>query len=653
MAIFKRGREIPEQRTPDMIDAQAPMSIPVDQRTMLPIGGLQGKSIMDDSRVIGEKEVREALTELKKYKDGKANLENRIIQNEKWYRLRHWDVIGRSNNKSDPQPTSAWLLNCLLNKHADAMDHYPKPTILPQEEGDVKDAETLSKIIPVIFKRNEYEQIYSDIQWYKIKHGAGITGVFWDPAKNNGLGDIDIRRIDALNLFWEPGISDIQKSRNVFHLELVDRDLLREMYPDVINSNITANAFDTAKFAYEDNVDTSDKAVVVDWYYKRRVGGRDVLHFCKFVAGLTEPLYASEDDPEYAERGFYDHGRYPFEFDELFPIEGSPFGFGYVDVCKEAQNYIDKMDQLIIKNAAAGVRPRFFVKQNGMINEEEYADYTKDFVHFTGSGDPKDHIMPIEAFPLSPTYVDIKNLKVEELKETAGNRDFQQGGTSGGVTAGNAIAALQEAGNKLSRDMNKASYRANSAVTRLVIELIRQFYTEQRTFRIIGKRGEMEFVHFSGKSIAAKPQMDAFGYDMGFRVPEFDIIVSSEKETPYGSELQNNRAKEMYQMGFFRPDMADQALAALDMMQFDQIEEVRERVAQNGTLFQQVQMLQQQMMQMAAIIDATKGSTLTQGMQGAFAMEDASKQPTQAVNARKGSLADHARANAVSSTRPR
>lgn len=652
MAIFRRGREIPAQRTPDMFDNPEPMSIPVDPRTMLPMGGLTGQSIMDDGGVIGEKEVREALTELKKYKDGKANLENRIIQNEKWYRLHHWDVIGRSSNKSDPQPTSAWLLNCLLNKHADAMDHYPKPTILPQEEGDVKDAEVLSKIIPVIYKRNDFEQCYSDVQWYKSKHGAGITGIFWDPAKNNGLGDIDIRRVDALNLFWEPGISNIQKSRNVFHVEMVDLDLLRETYPDVIDTNLTSNAFDTAKFAYDDNVDTSDKAVVVDWYYKRRVGGRDVLHFCKFVAGVMKPLYASENDPEYAERGFYDHGKYPFVFDVLFPIEGSPFGFGYVDVCKEPQNYIDKLDQLIIKNAASGARPRYFVKANGSINEEEYADYTKDFVHFTASGDPKDSIMPIETVPLSPTYVNVKNLKVDELKETAGNRDFQQGGSIGGVTSGTAIAALQESGNKLSRDTNKASFRANSEITRIVIELIRQFYTEQRTFRIIGKRGEMEFMNFSGRSIAPKPQMDAFGQDMGFRVPEFDIIVSSEKETPYATELQNNRAKELYQMGFFRPDMADQALAALDMMQFDQIEEVRDKIAQNGTLFDQVQMLQQQMMQMAAIIDATKGSTLTQGLQGEFAGADASKQPSGAARSRKGSLADQARAKAVESTMP-
>ena len=566
---------------------------------------------------VGKDEVAKAEELLKKYKAGKANLEARIIDNEQWYKVRHWEQIGGSKNPGDPEPASAWLLNCILNKHADAMDNYPEPNVLPREEGDKGDAELLSNVLPVVLEQCEFEQTYSDMWWYKLKAGTGVLGVFWSPRKNNGLGDIEIRSLDMLNLFWEPGITDIQKSRNIFHVELVDREILEAKYP-FLKGLLSSPTMDIGKYVYDDTVDTTDKAVVVDWYYKSNINGKDVLHFCKFCNG--EVLYASEND-ENMVNGFYDHGKYPFVFDTLFPVAGTPAGFGYIDVCKSPQMYIDKLDQVIIKHAVMGARPRFFVRGDGSINEQEYADWTKDFVHYSGSGDPRESIIPLEMPNLSEAYLTARALKVDELKETSGNRDFSQGGTSSGVTAASAIAALQEAGSKLSRDMIKSSYRSFAEVCYLALELMRQFYREDRWFRVVGKQGEMRFMAFNGQQIAGKPQGMDFGMDMGYRMPIFDIKITSQKSSPFSTVVQNERAKELYGMGFFRPDLADQSLTALEMMDFEGIEAVREKVAMNGTLLQQVQMLQGQMMQMATIIDSLQGTTITQNMAQAFAQQ--------------------------------
>lgn len=568
---------------------------------------------------IGEEEIRHAEQTLKDYKAGKANLEARIIENEQWYKMRHWDQIRlKGANPGDPEPASAWLLNCIANKHADAMDNYPAPAVLPREQGDQADAELLSEILPVVLEQNSFEQTYSGMWWYKLKVGTGVMGVFWDSTKNNGLGDIDIRCLDLLNLFWEPGVTDIQKSRNFFSVDLVDNDILTAQYP-FLEHRLSSPTIDVAKYVYDDTVDTAKKSVVVDWYYKVRVNGRNLVHYCKFCNGVV--LYASENDPAYAQRGFYDHGKYPFVFDTLFPEAGTPTGFGYIDVCKSPQLYIDKLDQVILKHAVMGARQRFFVRDDGAVNEKEYADLTKDFVHYSGTADPRESMIPIEIPAISDAYLNVRLMKIEELKETSGNRDFSQGGTTSGVTAASAIAALQEAGSKLSRDMIKNSYRASSEVDYLVIDLMRQFYHESRWFRIVGKRGELKFAEFNGQRIAAKPQGADFGIDTGYRVPIFDIKVTSQKSSPFSTVAQNERAKELYGMGFFRPDLADQALAALEMMDFEGIEETRERIAQNGTLFQQVQMMQQQMVKMAAIIDAQNGTTITQGMSQELGMQ--------------------------------
>lgn len=612
---------------------------------------------------IGKEEVREAEMILQKYKSGKAQLEARIVENEQWYKLRHDEFVrGKSPNPGDPRPTSAWLFNCIANKHADAMDNYPEPNVLPREEGDKSDAEILTDILPVILEQNDFEQTYSDVWWYKLKTGTGVYGIFWDTKKNNGLGDIDVRELDLLNMFWEPGITDIQKSRNLFTVELVDHDLLEERYPSLKNK-LSAPTIDVAKYIYDDTVDTSDKAAVVDWYYKLQRNGKDVLHYCKFCNG--EVLYASENDEEYAERGFYDHGKYPVVFDTLFPEAGTPAGFGYIDICKSPQLYIDKLDQVILKHSIMASRQRYWVRQDGSVNEEEFADWNKDFVHYNGSGNPAENIIPMVVPELPDIYVSVRNVKVDELKETSGNRDFSQGGTSSGVTAASAIAALQEAGSKLSRDMIKSSYRAFVQINYFCIELMRQFYAENRWFRVIGQQGQMEFVQFTGRQIAAKTQGSDFGIDLGYRVPIFDIEVTAQKASPFSTTAQNERAKELYSLGFFRPDLADQALACLDMMSFDGIEQVRQNISKNSTLYQQVQQLQQLVAAMSQRLDMTQGTQYTQQVaqmigqqaqqtpQGNAGKEATTNSLGDTLNTARNSTAGAAREKAASKSTPK
>ncbi len=511
---------------------------------------------------IGREQAAKALQTLKLYKAGKANLERRIVENESWWRLRHWEQI-RTARTEEPEPASAWLQNCIANKHADAMDQYPSPFVMPREPGDAQAASALSGILPAVLEQNDYEQVYSDMWWYKLKNGTGVTGVFWNPEKNGGLGEIDVRQLDLLNLFWEPGVKDVQASANLFSVELADKAYLLSRYPDI---PLTGGGVDVAQYVYDDAVDASGKIAVIDWYYKRRVGKRTVVHYAKLACGAV--LYATENDPVYRTRGFYDHGAYPFVFDPLFPEEGAPVGYGYVDICKNPQTQIDRLNQALLKNAVMAARPRWFVRGDGSINEEEYADWSRDFVHYHGSGTPRDNISQVDVRTLPDVYVAILNGKINELKETSGNRDFNQGSAVSGVTAASAIAALQEAGNKLSRDMIKGAYRAYARMCYLVIELIRQFYDEPRCFRITGEGGQARFTRYT--NAALRPQGD----DLRAHLPVFDVRVRPGAIGAYSRVTQNELALKLYQAGLFDPGRTDAALTALGMMDFEGKEQV-------------------------------------------------------------------------------
>ena len=514
---------------------------------------------------IGAEEVRRAADILRRYHAGKRQLEQRIIDNEQFWKLRHWQQMektGQGGNPADPQPTSGWLVNCILSKHADAMDCYPEPTVLPREPGDREEAGKLTRILPVILKKNGFKRTYSSAWWYKLKSGCAVYGVFWDAGKLNGLGDISIRRMDLLNLFWEPGVTDIQDSPHFFSTELQDREALEERYPQA-KGKADRGGWTLSRYLYDDAVDTSGKVLVVDWYYHTRENGRRVLQYCKFVGDTV--LYATENDPDMRDRGWYDHGRYPFVFDVLFPEEGTPTGYGYVDLCKSPQKQIDLMNQAILKNTLASATPRFFVRSDGAVNENEYADWTRPFVHTNGNLG-SDSIAPIQTAGLDSVYVAILQSKIAEMKETAGNRDVANGGTAGGVTAATAIAALQEAGGKLSRNMIDDGYEAFSDVVTLCIELIRQFYSLPRQFRLLGVMGQEEFVSYDSRGL--QPQAVDDGVVSGYRVPEFDLEVSAQDENPYKTMEYNQLALQLFQMGFFRADMADQALRCLELMDF-------------------------------------------------------------------------------------
>lgn len=564
---------------------------------------------------IGREEIKKAEKTLHEYAECKKNLEERIIENEQWWKLRHWEQLrSKSNNKQDPEPVSAWLFNSIINKHADFMDNYPEANVLPREESDKETAKILSDIVPYVLEQNGYEQTYSDETWYKLKAGTGVYGVFWNQSKEGGIGDIDIKRCDLLKLFWESGITDIQDSRNVFSMELVDNDILESQYPFLTGKMSSGSALtEIAKYIYDDKVSTDGKTVVVDWYYKKTIQDSEneyglpvtktVLHYCKFCNG--EVLYASENDPA-MEQGWYEHGKYPFVFDVMFPEEGTPAGFGYIDIMKDCQMYIDKMGQAILKNAYLGAKPRYLSKDGAGINEEEFTDLSKDIIHY--NGDPSS-IKPIENPQLSSIYVEVMNNKIEELKETSGNRDFSQGSTTSGVTAASAIAALQEAGSKLSRDMIKSTYRSFSDVVYLVIELIRQFYTVPRAFRITNDSGMMQFITMDNSSIRPEPAGNDFGVITGGRQPYFDITVTAQRSSPFTKIAQNELAKEMYNLGFFNPQLSDQALLCMGMMQFDGKEEIERKIRENGTMYQQLQQMQATMAQMAQVIAKTTGDT--------------------------------------------
>lgn len=569
---------------------------------------------------------------LQKYKAGKQSLERRVIAAENWWKLRNRfeeDKRPGAASSGDFRAVSGWLHNVIVSKHADAMEAYPEPVILPREPDDRAEAELLSAVVPCILEQNAFERTWSDAMWQKLKTGTAAYRVGWDPDKLGGLGDISIERVDLLNLFWEPGIADIQRSKFVFCTHLEDNDELEEEFPQ-LRGRLRGNPFTATRFLYDDAVSLDGKSTVVEAYYRRKRAGRTVLHYVKYVGDTV--LYSTEEDtpqaspfrgkcpvrtlgdggakpgqapspdpaalsvslsldssPEGGAKndppGLYAHGRYPFVLDPLFPVEGSPCGYGFVDLCHNNQTAIDLMRSAIIKNTVVGATPRYFQRIDGSVNEEEFADLGRALVHVSGNLG-EDSLRQIGFSPLSGVYMDVLNSSIQELRETSGNTETSTGNISSGVTAASAIAALQEASGKGSRDSTRSSYVAYAQIVELCIELIRQFYGLPRSFRIAGRAGAEEYIRFSNAGLCPRPQ------PFGAALPVFDVKVSAQKRNAYSRLSQNELAMELYRMGIFDEGKEQEALSCLRMMEFDGRDELIGRITASMGLREKLDELQ-------------------------------------------------------------
>ena len=589
---------------------------------------------------------------LEKYKAGKKKLESRVVSAENWWKLRNEseakkkDGIGWENSF---RAKSAWLHNVIVSKHADAMEAYPEPLVLPREPGDKQQAKMLSSVLPVVLEQAHFEKVYDDNAWQKLKTGTGVYKIVWDADKLNGLGDIDIQRVDLLSIFWEPGVTDVQKSRYFFHVELQDNEVLETIYPQ-LKDKLKGQTKTITRFLYDDTVPTDGKSAVVDVYYKVRQNGKTVLHYCKYVNNVVlasteneqmqqaeaqaqrdselEPvaqeLMAHGIDPtegvgyglQAQHVGLYDHGLYPFVFDPLWPIEGSPCGYGYVDISMNPQIQLDLLDTAFLKNAMNGANPRYFMRAGNSVNEEQFADVTQPFVEVTGTLDDVG-IRPIDYNALAGNYLGFYQNKVAELRQTSGNTESATGNTPAGVTAASAIAALQEASGKTSRDAIRASYRAFQDIVEMLIELVRQFYDMPRQFRIMGEQGQMQFASMDNSMMQPQPLMVGDQL-MGYRLPVYDVKVKVQKRNAYTRASQNELALQLFGQGFFAPQMATPALQALDMMDFEGIDELRQKISMNGTIFQMLQQTQAVALQLARLVDMKENTNLTEQLAAQF-----------------------------------
>ncbi|MGN0163730.1 MAG: hypothetical protein ACI4EA_09180 [Candidatus Ornithomonoglobus sp.] len=487
--------------------------------------------------------ILEACECFRDYSADKEALIDRIKDDEKLYRS--WYEKSSRSLKKNFQTSTSFIFSSIENACATSSENFPAANILERSPDGTAVADTLSMIIPVVLDNGGFRKTYKGNIRNKLKYGTSVYSITY----NDETGNIDIRSVDLLDIFVDYNISDIQDSKFIFVVSSVDNDLLRFRYPyyeELFSGDTTVETLTS-------NVKMRNRSSVTDCYYKKPDGS---VHMFKACNGKI--IDATEDKDGY-ERGLYNHGMFPFVFDVMYPVEHCPFGFGMIDIAKATQIEIDKLDKGIVSLILMGAKPRYLAKRNSGIDADSFLNVENPIVEYEGDTSA---VVPIVIKDVNQYYSVYRDTKKDELKELLGNRDFQQGATSGGVTSGTAISILQQSGEKRARMMFDDSYTCFETIVSMVLELLRQFCEEKRVYRTEDAMGQKSFVAFSREMLYKDGVFDNVAL-------EFDIKVTAQKENPYSAEALNALLMQFFTAGMLTDDNLEKALLIFKNMQFE------------------------------------------------------------------------------------
>lgn len=587
---------VKEEPSPASLLPTAAEQRPKDEDEFSPDTAAKDKESRESVRKkpIGEEEIAEARDRMQRFFSAKKVFDERYSGNFDTYNLLYTEQTNEKVYKDNEgnlhkdlitKRLGAQTLNVILNKHADAMDNYPEPIFLPREKDDEETATMLGSIVPCILERNKYQQTYSDAWTDKLVGGACCVAVTWDSDKEWGIGDIDIHRVNMLSMAWEPFIENIQDSSDVFCVSYLDIESAKRTYPALKDVSSEDLGLSEVKTFYSRSK-TENKAAVVDWYYKKD----GLLHFCKFCG--NQIIFSSENEPEKYPKGYYEHGKYPFVIGVLFPLRDTPVGFSFVDICRAPQEELDSLKHDILKNIKVNSQTRNLVDESTGVNINDLCDLNKEYIKVANLPSGSRVIVPLETKDIAGGALSMYSALTDVIKMTTGTNDASNGASAAGVTSGSAIAALQEAGGKISRDINKGGFREFTEICELVLENVRQFYKPARWFRIIGQDKKTRFVQFDNEGLQPQ-EFTIEGDDTVFqREPVFDIEVKAQRANPFTTAANNQMMVDMFNMGAFAPQNADAALAMLECMSFEGKDKLVDIVKEKAQLLQTVQELQ-------------------------------------------------------------
>lgn len=392
---------------------------------------------------------------------------------------------------------------------ADAVEMMPEAVFLARRREDEARAERMTALYRAVMERMGFEQTYIRLCEYRARLGVGYCETMVVE------GEPQVVAYDPRAVLVDPATEELQEGRAVFKVSYHTMDYYRAHYPR------------QARRIKPDNppLDTPDakRIALLTAYYKTWEDGRCAVHQMKIAGGCV--VYDSRAQHP---GGLWAHGEYPFVAWYYDRLPGTPWGFGAFDYLAPVQNYIDKLDTLVMQNIARGAKPRLMVNRSAGLDLDAFMDEDREIV--LADRIDESAIRWQECAPLAPYAVQMLGTKCEMLKAESGQNAASRGELPSNSTSGAAISMLQAAGSKRTNLHQATINQAFLTMVRQVVSNLSAYGSKDASYR-------------TDKGYAVLGQEDALGKW------EYDLQVRLQRMPKYESVYQNQLLMQLLQMG--------------------------------------------------------------------------------------------------------
>ncbi|PZD95228.1 hypothetical protein DNH61_11755 [Paenibacillus sambharensis] len=408
-------------------------------------------------------------------------------------------------SKQWQQERPSWLLNPVINYIAYVVDqktpqitnNRPRGLILPTVQGDEEVAKLFTQVTEVIAERADLDEVIAEVVPTGLLLGIGWFKVYWDNTKSGGQydpmnpmrsnvwkGDVCVESPDPANIYHDPSAHKVEDCRYIIYAVPKTVEFIKEKFGVDVDPE---NSFETEIYSRPGADNAKNRVMLYEYWYKEQGG----IH-CTYAAGgkILKDI-----------RNVYKHGRYPFVRFVPKKKRKSMLGIGEPQNIMENQKLLNKFMEMLTRNTALTANPILFVDANSGIDPAKFQAKPGIVQPVTNLSQTK----PAEWFQPPQISRDVPQTidkLIEVIERMAGIYDAQTGETPSGVTAAAAIQMLVEQGSIPIKGIAANLNRAIKDVYELMIELVKEFYTEERYIRITDEQGNHEFMPFVGAQYA-------------------------------------------------------------------------------------------------------------------------------------------------------
>lgn len=498
---------------------------------------------------------------------------------DEFYLSKHWTTQRASWL---PDPVINYVAYVVDQKSPQLTNNRPKGLILPTTSNDEQVAKLFTQVTDVIAERVDLDEVIGEVVPTGLLLGIGWFKVYWDNSLSGGSvkartvwkGDVCIDSPDPSNVYHDPQAHRVEDCRYIIYAAPKTVEWVKEKFDIEVEAD---QSFEVDIYLRPSLQQAKNRVMMYEYWYKEN--------------GKINVIYAAGGKVLKEIKEVYKHGKYPFVAFVPKKKRKSLTGIGEPKNIIANQKLLNKFYEMLTRNTMLTANPILFVDSKSGIDPNKFVAKPGVIQPVADLGQRK----PAEWFQPPQISGDVP-LTIDKLRESiermSGVYDANTGQTPTGVTAAAAIQMLVEQGSIPIKGIKRNLNMAIRDVYELMIELVKENYTEQRYIRITDDQGNMQFRPFTGAEFAEV---------------DLDVKVSADDSAPTSKAYIAQLGADLFQAGVLLPseyvDMQDglpnkdRIVARLRETEQMQQQMQQQQMTPPDPAQQQAEMEQQMMMQ--------------------------------------------------------